>query len=87
MFNQNIRIHWRWKNEIQIQIHWLWKNEIQIHEELVSGFNFKFNPTLVVTNVAYCYGTMKPNNQKNDDRSEYTRIAPEPLLLQFSIDI
>ena len=35
MFNQDV------------QIHWFWKNKIQIYEEFVSGF--KFNPTLVST--------------------------------------
>ena len=41
----------------------------------------------VVTNVADCYVTMKPNGQKNNVRCEYTRGAPEPLLLQIPIDI
>ena len=36
--------------------------------------------------VAFCHVTMKPNGQKNDARCEYTRGAPEPLLLQISIN-
>ena len=41
----------------------------------------------VVTNVAFCYVSMKPNSQKNDVRCEYTRGAPEPSLLQIPIDM
>ena len=41
----------------------------------------------VVTNVAYCYVTMKQKSQKNDVRCEYTRGAAEPLFLQIPIDI
>ena len=37
--------------------------------------------------VAYCYVTIMPNAQKNDIRCEYTRGAPELLLLQILIDI
>ena len=37
--------------------------------------------------VAFCYVAMKPNGQKNDVRYEYTRGAPELLLLQIPIDI
>ena len=40
----------------------------------------------VVSNVAFCYVTMKPDGQKNDVCCEYTRGAPEPLLLQIPID-
>ena len=39
------------------------------------------------SSVAFCYVTMKPNGQKNDVRCEYTRGAPEPILLQIPIDI
>ena len=41
----------------------------------------------IVTNVAFYYVTMKPNSQKHDVRCEYTRGAPEPVLLQIPIDI
>ena len=37
--------------------------------------------------MAFCYAAVKPNNQKNDVRCEYTRGSPELLLLQFPIDI
>ena len=37
--------------------------------------------------VAFCYVAMKPSGQKNDVRREYTRGAPESLLLQIPIDI
>ena len=40
----------------------------------------------VVTNVAFCFVIMKPNGQKNDVRCECTRVAPEPLFLQFPND-
>ena len=41
----------------------------------------------VVTDVAFYYVTTKPNDQKNDVRCEYTRGAPQPLLLQIPMDI
>ena len=41
----------------------------------------------VASNVALCCVTMKPNGQKNDVRCEYTRGAPEPVLLRIPIHI
>ena len=40
----------------------------------------------VFTNVAFYSVAMNPIGQKNDVGCEYTRGAPEPLLLQIPID-
>ena len=55
--------------------------KMMAHERWAAYFN------ACSTTVAYYYVTIKPNSQKNDVCSEYTRGAPEPSFLQIPIHI